>query len=141
MNKSTAEGRIESVLEAAWAGKYPTNALDRGNRDSIDLEKERGKMFMTSEVLFPRTAQSAMVGQNSPHRIFGELHFTIFLPSGRGTRGITEVSDFMEETFGLKTISGILFRTVQEISKSNPETVDLCRRSCLIEFTFDSFTP
>lgn len=141
MNNSTAEARIEAHLKTQWETSYPSNELNLTNQEGLDLEDLRGDMFMSAEISFDKSNQSAMVGNNSPYRVKGALSFDIYIPSGQGSRGATEVIDFMISTFNLKTITGIVFKTVQEVSKASLETVDLYRKSCIIDFTFDSFTP
>jgi hypothetical protein len=141
MNNATAGTRIEVALNNAWKIAYPNNELGLENKHSIDVEQERGKMFMLSDIAFDESSQSALVGSNSPYRVSGSVQFHIFTPAGEGTKQATEVSDFLIATFGLKTITGILFKAVHELSRSNPETVDLYRKTCIVNFTFDSITP
>ncbi len=141
MNKSDAEERLESHFIEAWVGQYPNNAYEFSNKNKINLERERGTMFIKVALQFPSSQQSAMVGSNSPHRVSGVMDFHIFTPSGGGSRASVKVLDFIEETFALKSISGIVFKSVQEVSRSDPEGIDLYRRSCAVNFTFDSFTP
>lgn len=141
MTDTEAKKRIENYLLTAWNLQYPTNIIDFDNIVSVDVNQLKGKMYLQSEIVFDSSNQSAMVGNSSPYRVGGNLFFHIYTSAGKGTIEAMSVKDFLITLFNLKDISGIIFRTIREVSSSKASVVDLHRLSCAAPFTFDSFTP
>lgn len=101
--------KLATAVDTLIDASYPSLPVNYPNRLAVDPEG-RTEPFVQVYFIFAPVRQINL-GQRVV-RVDGSLNFTYFYRPGTGTAASSAFSDFLVDKFGLRTITGITFRTV-----------------------------
>lgn len=101
--------KLSTALDTYLSASYPTLPVNYPNRIAVDPEGRTDPFVQAYFIFSP--ARQINLGQRCI-RVEGSMNLTYFYRPGTGVKGSAQFSDFLVDKFGLRTINGIVFRTV-----------------------------
>jgi len=101
--------KLMTVYKTAHDVSYPSLAVNYPDRTVVDPEG-RSDPFVVLGVVLSKNKQMELGSRRV--KVNGEMLITYHYRPGSGLSGSTNFSDFLFNSFGLRTLSGITFKEV-----------------------------